>query len=92
VRSITSLSQTFVESRSTALNVRTELLDTYRAPSENSVVVAGTFLGCFQADHIDEIVQRLNHRGISLVEGGDLFCRDGLVSSKGLQDAGVSGA
>ena len=69
------------------LPVRREL-DTYRAPSGNSVLVAGTFLGCFQADNIDEIVQRLNHRGISLVEGGDLFCRDGLVSSKGLQDAG----
>src|SRR6516162_1763920 len=63
-------------------------LDTYRAPNENSVLVKVTFLGCFQTDNIDEIVERLNHRGISLVEGGDLFSGDGLVRGKGLQDGG----
>ena len=63
-------------------------LDTYRAPNENPVLVAVTFLGCFQTDNIDEVVQRLNHRSISLVEGGDLFSGNGLVRGKGLQDAG----
>jgi len=30
----------------------------------------------------------LNHRGISLVQGGDLFSGNGVVRGKGLQDAG----
>src|SRR6516164_8242432 len=60
----------------------------YRAPSEDCVLVAVAFLGCFQAHNIQEVVQRLDHGGVSSVESGDLFCRDGLVSSKGLQDAG----
>ena len=63
-------------------------LVTYRAPNENPVLVAVTFLGCFQTDNIHEIIQRLNHRGISSVEGGDLFPGNGLVRGKGLQDAG----
>src|SRR5271165_2909092 len=63
-------------------------LATYRAPNENSVLAAVTFLGCFQTDNIDEVVQSLNHRGISLVEGGDFFSGNGLVRGKGLQDAG----
>ena len=56
----------------------------YRAPNENCVLVVVTFLGCFQTDNIHEVVQRLNHRGISSVEGGDLFSGNGLVRGKGL--------
>src|SRR6516165_1755581 len=63
-------------------------LAAYRAPNENCVRVAVTFLGCFQTDNIHEVIQRLKHRGISLVEGGDLFSGNGLVRGKGLQDAG----
>jgi hypothetical protein len=59
-------------------------LAAYRAPNETSVLVAVTFLRCFQTDNIDEVVERLNHRGISLVEGGDLFSGNGLVRGKGL--------
>src|SRR5215472_17301135 len=67
---------------------REEELAAYRAPNENCVLVAVPFLGCFQTDNIHEIIQRLNHRGISSVEGGDLFPGNGLVRGKGLQDAG----
>jgi hypothetical protein len=63
-------------------------LAAYRAPNETSVLVAVTFPGCFQTDNINEVVERLNHRGISLVEGGDFFSGNGLVRGKGLQDAG----
>src|SRR5208337_3416162 len=31
-------------------------LATYRAPNENSVLAAVTFLGCFQTDNIDKVV------------------------------------
>ena len=64
------------------------ILAAYRAPNENCVRVAVTFLGCFQTDNIHEVIQGLKHRGISLVEGGDLFSGNGLVRGKGLQDAG----
>ena len=46
------------------------------------------FLGGFQADGLDEIVECLNDRGISTIEGGDLFFWDRSVSGKGLQNAG----
>jgi hypothetical protein len=49
------------------------------------------FLGGFQTDSFDEIVQRLNHRSISTIEGGDLFFGNGLVCGKGLQNAGSQG-
>src|SRR6516164_10152052 len=64
------------------------LLAAYRAPNENCGLVAVTFLGCFQTDNMHEVVQRLNHRSISSVEGGDLFSGNGLVRGKGLQDGG----
>ena len=46
------------------------------------------FLGGFQADSLDEIVECLNDGGISTIEGGDLFFWDRSVSGKGLQNAG----
>jgi hypothetical protein len=39
--------------------------DRYRVPDENFVVVAVEFLGCFQTDSLDQIVECLNHGGIS---------------------------
>ena len=72
--------------------IKSEPLVPYRTSSENFVPVAVKFLGCFQTDKIDEVVQRLNHRGISLVEGGDLFGGDGLLRSKGCRMPAVSGA
>src|SRR5215469_2353556 len=67
---------------------RKRTLAAYRAPNENCGLVTVTFLSCFQTDNIHEVVQRLNHRGISSVEGSDLFFGNGLVRGKGLQDGG----
>ena len=64
----------------------------YRVPDENFVLVALGFLGCFQTDTLDEIVQGLNHGGISTIESRDLFFGNGLVGGKGLKDAGRQGA
>src|SRR5215469_5038927 len=47
-----------------------------------------SFLGCFQADGVDEVVEGLHDSDISPIEGSDLFFGDGLVRSKGLQNAG----
>src|SRR5207244_10506843 len=33
----------------------------YRVPNENFVLVMLAFLGCFQTDSLDEVVERLNH-------------------------------
>src|SRR2546422_7916213 len=60
----------------------------YRVPDENFVLVALSFLGSFQTDSLDEIVQGLNDGGISTIESRDLFFWDGLVRGKGLQNAG----
>ena len=46
-----------------------------------------SFLGCFQADGVDEVVEGL-HDSDMPIEGSDLFFGDGLVRSKGLQNAG----
>jgi hypothetical protein len=45
------------------------------------------FLGGFEADSIDEIIQSLNDGSVSRVESGDLFLGERLVSGKGLQNA-----
>src|SRR5262249_58531539 len=47
-----------------------------------------SFLGCFQADGVDEVVEGWHDSDISPIEGSDLFFGDGLVRSKGLQNAG----
>ena len=44
------------------------------------------FLGCFQTDSLDEVVERLNHGSISTIESRDLFFGNGLVRSEGLQN------
>jgi hypothetical protein len=46
------------------------------------------FLGGFEADSIDDIIQSLNDGSVSRVESGDLFFGKRLVSGKGLQNAG----
>ena len=60
----------------------------YRAPNENFVLAVLSFLGGFQADGLDEIVQRLDDGGISTIESRDLFFWDRFVSGKGVQNAG----
>ena len=59
----------------------------YRAPNEDFVLVALCFLGGFQADSLDEIVEGLDDGGISTIESRDLFFWDRLVSGKGMQNA-----
>jgi hypothetical protein len=50
------------------------------------------FLGCFQTDSLDEVVQRLNDSSISTIESRDLFFGNGLVRGEGLQNAGSQGS
>jgi hypothetical protein len=51
-----------------------------------------SFLGGFQADRVDEIIQSLNDGRISSIESRDLLFRNGLVIGKGCRMPAVSGA
>src|SRR6266550_82699 len=59
----------------------------YRVPNENFVLVMLAFLGCFQTDSLDEVVERLNHGSISTIESRDLFFGNGLVRSDGNEES-----
>ena len=63
-------------------------LDVYTVQNENFALIRYSFLGCFQPDGVQEVIEGLHDRGISAIEGSDLFFRDGLVRSKGLQNGG----
>jgi hypothetical protein len=45
-------------------------------------------LGDFQADGVDEIIQRLHDGIVSAIESRDLFFGNARVRSKGMQNAG----
>jgi hypothetical protein len=46
------------------------------------------YLGGFQADRVDEIIQSLNDGSISNIESRDLLFRNASVIGKGLQNTG----
>ena len=47
-----------------------------------------SFLGCFQADGVHEVIEGLHDSGISEIEGSDPFYGDRLIGSKRVQYAG----